>query len=106
MLSGMVFAVIRERGRNWDDARPLREQAGWPEHAAYMDALTEEGWVLLGGPLSDGSRIHRALLIVEAADEAEVSARMDEDPWTPMQMLGPAAIHRWTVLLGELAGRA
>jgi hypothetical protein len=32
----MYLAVIREQGADWDDARPLREQAGRPEHAAFM----------------------------------------------------------------------
>jgi hypothetical protein len=61
------------------------------------------GW-WWGGPLSDESDFHRALLIVEAESEAEIRARLAEDPWTPMQMLRTAAIYRWTVLLGELGG--
>lgn len=98
----MLFAVIEERAANWQDGRPLREQPGWAEHAAFMDAVTEEGWVVLGGPLSDESDFHRALLIIEAESEAEIRARLAEDPWTPMEILRTAAIYRWTVLLGEL----
>jgi uncharacterized protein YciI len=69
-----------------------------------MDALAEEGWVVVGGPLSDERDFHRALLIVGAESEAEVRARLAEDPWTPMEMLRAASIYRWTVLLGELGG--
>jgi uncharacterized protein YciI len=66
-----------------------------------MDALAEEGFVLLAGPLSDASEFHRALLIVEAGSEEEVAARLAEDPWTPMEVLSTAAVYRWTVLIGE-----
>jgi hypothetical protein len=38
-----VFVLIRERGPNWDYSRGLREQDGWDEHAAFMDALAGEG---------------------------------------------------------------
>jgi hypothetical protein len=48
------YAVTRERGPNWDPARPMREQDGWDDHAAFMDALAEEGFVVLGGPLGEG----------------------------------------------------
>jgi uncharacterized protein len=100
----VLFAVITERAANWEEGRPLREQAGWSEHAAFMDALAEEGWVVVGGPISDEGNFHRALLIIEAESEAEIEARLAEDPWAPMEMLRTAAIYRWTVLLGELGG--
>lgn len=32
----------------------MREQALWAEHAKFMDALTAEGFVVLGGPLGEG----------------------------------------------------
>ena len=38
----------------WDHSRARREQAGWSEHAAFMDALAEEGFVVLGGPIGEG----------------------------------------------------
>jgi hypothetical protein len=51
------FAVLRERGAAWDASRPLAEQPGWDEHASFMNALAEEGFVVLGGPLGDGGSI-------------------------------------------------
>ena len=89
------FVVTRERADNWDWSRPLREQDGWDEHAAFMDALVEDGFVVLGGPLDDRA----ALLIVEAEHEDEIRARLAEDPWTTMQMLSEPTIRRWEVLL-------
>jgi uncharacterized protein YciI len=98
----MLYAVIQERGPNWDSARTLREQPGWPEHAAFIDGLAEDGFVVLAGPLSDESDFHRALLIVESVSEDEVHERLAADPWRPMEMLTTAAVYRWTVLIGEV----
>jgi uncharacterized protein YciI len=46
-----------------------------------MDALAEEGVVILGGPIGDGDG-ENALLIVDAKSEAAIRARLAEDPWT------------------------
>ena len=79
-------------------ARGLREQDAWDEHAAFMDDLVDDGFVLLGGPLG----ANRALLIVEAASEEEVRERLAQDPWTPIRMLGVESVEPWEILLGEL----
>ena len=96
----MLFALIRQGGAGWDRARPLREQDAWAEHAEYIDRLEAEGFVRLGGPLGDGDPVHRALLIVEAQSEAEVHARTEQDPWTPMQVLTTVSVERWELLVG------
>ena len=98
----MRFALIRHGGAAWDRSRGLREQDGWSEHAAFMDALQEEGFVLLGGPLGTGTAVDRALLIIEADSEATIRARLAADPWTPMQVLEIVSVEPWTVLLGRL----
>ena len=90
------IAVIREPGPAWDPERAMREQEGWDEHAAFMDALAEEGFIVLGGPLGD-ARGH-ALHIVDAEDEHEVEQRFTEDPWSG-HMLRIARIEPWTILL-------
>ena len=90
------FAVIRRHGPAWNSSRSLREQDEWDEHAAYMDALTDEGFIALGGPLADSGR---ALLVIEAHDEAEVRTRLAADPWTDMGLLVIERVDVWTVLL-------
>ena len=90
------IAVIREPGPAWDRERAVREQEGWDEHAAFMDALADEGFIALGGPLGDASG--HALHIVEAEDEREVERRFAEDPWSD-HMLRIARIEPWTILL-------
>jgi uncharacterized protein YciI len=74
----------------------MREQAGWDEHARFMDGLVDAGFVLLGGPLEDDREV---LLIVEAESEDAIRERLAEDPWAPNGMLSPARVERWTVLL-------
>jgi uncharacterized protein YciI len=96
----MPFIVTREPGPAWDPSRPMKEQAEWAEHAAFMNGLAESGFVVLGGPVGNGDRI---LLIVEADSEDAIRTRLDADPWTPMQLLKIAAIERWTILLGDSA---
>ena len=91
------YAVARSKGPAWDHARKRREQDGWDEHAAFMDALAAEGFVVLGGPLGEDDG-DDALLIVDADSEADVRARLAEDPW-PDEMLTTASVRPWTVLL-------
>lgn len=90
------FAVTRERGPAWDPSRPMREQKGWAEHAAFMDALAADGFVVLGGPLGDERRF---LLIVDAPGEGEIRARLSRDPWTAAGLLTVSEVEPWRVLL-------
>lgn len=93
----MEYFVVRlERGGPWDWSRGLREQAGWEEHAGFMDALAEEGFIVLGGPLEGDQE---TLQIVEADSEETVRGRLAEDPWAANGMLRPVRIERWTILL-------
>jgi len=92
------FAVFREPGAAWDPSRPMRQQNRWDAHAAFMDALADEGFVVLGGPLGDESQF---LLIINADGEAAIEARLAEDPWAPMRLLRIARIEPWQILLGR-----
>src|SRR2546423_14616104 len=93
----MAHYVVRiRRGGPWDWSGDMREQAGWDEHARFMDGLVDKGFILLGGPL-EGDR--DTLHIVEAGSEDAIRERLAEDPWAANGMLTPASIERWTVLL-------
>jgi uncharacterized protein len=99
------FAVRMVRGPAWNPALPLRQQVLWDEHAAFMDALTANGFVVLGGPLGgeEGS-----LLIIDAEDEATIRARLADDPWSKSDQLRVGRIDSWTILLdstGRLSRR-
>jgi uncharacterized protein YciI len=91
------WLVEHARGPAWDDSRRRREQAGWDEHAAFMDALAEEGFVALGGPVGEGDGDY-ALLVVNASAEAEVRARLVDDPWAD-SVLTIASVKPWSVWL-------
>ena len=93
----MAYYVVRlRRGGPWDWSRDMREQAGWEDHARFMDDLVDAGFLLLGGPL-EGDR--DTLHIVVAESEEAVRQRLATDPWAPNGMLTPASIERWTILL-------
>ena len=73
------LVVLRRSGPRWDASRPLEGQSGWPAHAAFMDALVDAGFVILGGPLADEDRVVHA---VDAESEEAVRATLGRDPWS------------------------
>jgi hypothetical protein len=91
------FLVRQARGRAWDHRRGRREQTGWDEHAAFMETLVEDGFVVLGGPVGQGDG-EDALLVVDAGDEDEIRQRLAADPWAG-SILEIASIEPWSVWL-------
>lgn len=49
-MAGNLFAVRNIRGPNWDDSKPMEDQANLRAHADFMSGLAADGFVLLGGP--------------------------------------------------------
>jgi uncharacterized protein YciI len=93
-----LYVVRLRRGGPWDWSRGMRQQAGWDEHARFMEGLVDAKFILLGGPL-DGEGGRDTLHVVEAESEAAVRERLAEDPWAGNGMLTPVAVEAWTVLL-------
>jgi uncharacterized protein YciI len=95
------FAVIREAGPAWTDGEGIAAQPAVSDHAAFMNALADEGFVLFGGPLagSEHGRI-RALLIVDAGSEEEIHRRLADDPWVPTGQLVTTSIEPWNIFVG------
>src|SRR4051795_8508636 len=89
----MFLVILRQSGPEFDRARPLEEQSGWDEHAAYMDALVDDGFIVLGGPLADEVRTAHA---VEAESEAAIRATFARDPWSGTHLLVDS-IDPWTI---------
>ena len=101
-----LFAVTREAGTGWTDGKGAFEQPAVSEHAAFMDGLSDEGFVLFAGLLagSEHDRI-RVLLIANAASEADVHRRLAEDPWARTQRLATTSVEPWILVVGgERAG--
>ncbi len=93
---GVFFAVRLTRGGPWDWSRDLRRQEGWDEHARFMDALVEDGFIVLGGPLAGDRDV---LHVVSAPSEQVVRERLAEDNWHRNGMLAISSIEPWTILL-------
>jgi|SRR4030095_7135454 uncharacterized protein YciI len=92
------FICLRKKGPAWDHSKLRREQSGWQEHAAFMDQLTAEGFVVLGGPLGEGDG-EDALLVIDAPDEQSIHERLKNDPWQESRVLETRSIQRWTIFL-------
>jgi hypothetical protein len=91
----MFLVMLHRSGPEWDPSRPLEEQSGWAEHAAFMDGLVYDGFVVLGGPLADEHRVAHA---VEAESEEEIRATLARDPWSETH-LRVDTIDPWTIRL-------
>ena len=94
-----VFAVTTAKDAHWDRARGLREQPFFEEHAAFADALVDQGVIILGGPVASDDADDIALLAVEAADEAALRAAFAADPWTVHQVFRIKQVRAWTIWL-------
>jgi uncharacterized protein YciI len=91
----MFHVVLRQAGPEWLPGRALEQQTGWAEHAVFMDALVDDGFIVLGGPVSDDGRVVHA---VEAASEADVRATWARDPWSETHLV-VESIEPWTMRL-------
>jgi uncharacterized protein YciI len=90
---------VSRSGPEWDRSKPLEGQRGWEEHAAFMDALVDSGFLVLGGPLSDEVRVAHA---IEADSPEAIRATLASDPWSESH-LRIESIDPWTI---RLDGRA
>ena len=95
------FAIVRAAGPAWTDGKGTFEQPAVNDHATFMNALARDGFVLFAGPLggSEHGRI-RVLLIVDAANEAEVHRRLADDPWASAQRLVTVSVEPWNIFAG------
>ena len=98
----MFHLVLRQSGPEWRPGRPLEEQARWEDHAVFMDALVDDGFLVLGGPIGDEGRVVHA---VDAESEDAIRARLARDPWSETHLV-VESIEPWTIRLdGRERGR-
>ena len=93
------FVLIRSRGPAWDDSQPLEGQKEWTAHAALMDAMTAEGFIVLAGPL-EGSR--DVVLVVRGESREQILDRFAADPWVRDGLLVEKDCRPWLLRLGSL----
>jgi len=91
----MFLVVLRRSGPEYDRSKPVEEQSGWTEHAAFMDALVDDGFIVLGGVLGDEVRTAHA---VEAESEDAIRERLARDPWSGSHLVVDS-IDQWTIRL-------
>jgi uncharacterized protein YciI len=91
-----VFLVMLHRtGPEWNGSRPLEHQTDWREHATFMNALVDDGFIVLGGPLADEVRVAH---VIEAESEQAVRDTLARDPWSESHLV-VASIEPWTLRL-------
>jgi uncharacterized protein YciI len=91
-----TFVTTSLAGPNGDRSQGARQQPLWDEHAAFIDQLVAEGFVLMGGPLVDEDG---AMLIVNARDENEVREKLKDDPWMKYGVLKLESVKRWQIFV-------
>jgi len=91
----MFLVVLRRSGPAWDPSRPMEEQSDWEAHASFMDRLVDDGFIVLGGPLSDEVRVAHA---VESESEDAIRATFARDPWSETH-LRVESVEPWTIRL-------
>jgi uncharacterized protein YciI len=91
----MFHVVVTRSGPSWLAGRPLEEQTGWTDHAAFMDGLVDSGFLVLGGPLGDERRVVHA---VEAESEDAIRDTLARDPWSETH-LKIESVEPWTIRL-------
>jgi uncharacterized protein YciI len=87
--------MVLARGERWDASRPLRLQERYEEHEAFLDALADDGFVILGGIL--GEQAERFLFVFAAENAGAVEARLADDPWTRLQIVRTVSVERWNI---------
>lgn len=94
------YLVAYGPGPDWEHSKSRRQQDGWDEHARFMDARTDEGLVIVGGPLDE----RRAAVVMQHDDEPTLRSRVDEDPWAG-HVLAIESVERWSLWLPPRARR-
>ncbi len=83
------FAALLEFG----DGERVNEVR--PRHRAYLEKLLADGKVYASGPWVDNTG---ALLIYDAADEAEARAMLDADPYIREGVLTNVRLKEWKLV--------
>ncbi len=90
--SRKLFAVLFRTGPAWDPAKPPGQQAFFKEHSQNLQAMRKAEAIALGGRYADVG-----LIVVRAADEAEVRGMLAADPSLGAGVFR-ADVHPWSTI--------
>jgi len=90
------FLCTLVHGSGWESDRAIRDQHGWHEHAAFMDQLVAEGFIVVGGPVGAGDYTAH---LISAGDDASVRSRLSADPWAADGHLVVGLLEPWALWL-------
>jgi uncharacterized protein YciI len=94
------YAVIREAGPAWTHGG-IADQPDVAGHAAFMNGLADDGFVLFAGPLAGSEKARLgALLIVDTDSEDEIRQRLAADPRARTDRLVITSIEPWNLIVG------
>lgn len=98
-----TFVGMVERTAQWDRSKQAHEQPGFADHAAYMGALEQEGFVAMAGLLAESEHI---LFVFLADSEEQVRERLAQDPWQKSGMAKLIRLEEAHFRIGAPAGSA
>ncbi len=94
-----VRVIVRWRaGPAWRSGPP-EDQAGWDEHATFVDDLIERGIFVMGGPLADHSG---SFAILQGVGEEEARELVLRDPFVENGVFELDDVRAWNVYVDEL----
>ncbi len=82
-----MFALVLEFGSNAETRLATR-----PRHREYLQSLLDRGKLVASGPWTDDTG---ALIVYEAADEAEARALVAADPYTEAGVAVRSELKEW-----------
>jgi uncharacterized protein len=99
----VVRMLVRFRaGPTWKAGLP-EEQAGWDDHAAFVDDLVARGTMVLGGPFADHSG---SQVVLENVAEDEARELVGRDPFVVNGVFVLEDVRAWNVYVDELTPSA
>lgn len=92
-----VFAVTYNYGPDTETRMEHR-----PAHRQWQSEMNQAGVILASGPLDDEPQ-PGGLLLMQAADRAEIEAHLDKDPYASIGVIESTSIRQWTPVFGPFA---
>jgi len=87
----MAYYVLEYRYGDQETRSRVR-----PAHLDYLTRLSEQGNVVLAGPVGTGEG---AMVVYRAEDDAEVRRLVEQDPYTVEGVSVDASLREWNVVI-------